>query len=107
MENFAICCLACAVHMYSQSVLIICICLDLKKCKANKKQPYTYVRPKALISCSRGQEVTYQRCFVYIAQVRLALLLGHFYNNVSTKRGGQVTKSIILVKICYKLLYVV
>ena len=26
------------------------ITLDVKKCRANKKQPPTYVRPKALIS---------------------------------------------------------
>ena len=37
------------------------------------------------------------------SQVWLALSLGHLYY----KKGGQVTKPIILVKICYKLLYVI
>ena len=35
------------------------------------------------------------------SQVLLALSIGHLYN------GGQLTKPIILVKICYKLLYVI
>ena len=34
------------------------------------------------------------------------LSLGHLYNS-KHKKGGQVTKPIILVKICYKLLYVI
>ena len=29
----------------------------------------------------------------------------HLYNNFGMKKGGQVTKPIILVKICYKLLW--
>ena len=33
--------------------------------------------------------------------------LGHLYNSFGTKKGDQVTKPIILVKICYKLLYVI
>ena len=40
-------------------------------------------------------------------QVQLALSLGHLYNSLGMKKGGQLTKPIILVKICYKLLYVI
>ena len=64
------------------------------------------------LDISWGQEVTYQNYFQLIewhtivysifSQVWLALSLGHLYNE-----GGQVTKPIILVKICYKLLYVI
>ena len=42
------------------------------------------------------------------SQVRLALPLGHlFLYLIKCHKGSQVTKPIILVKICYKLLYVI
>ena len=88
--------------------------LGIKKCGANKKQPYLCATKRFDISW--GQEVTYQRCFkllewhiihslVYsiFSQVWSALSLGHLHNNFGMKKGGQVTKPTILVKICYKL----
>ena len=33
--------------------------------------------------------------------------LGHLFHTVIINKGGQVTKPIIVVKICYKLLYVI
>ena len=35
------------------------------------------------------------------------LSLGHFFHTIIINKGGQVTKPIIFVKICYKLLYVI
>ena len=51
--------------------------------------------------------MTYVATIVYnmLSQVQLALSLGHLY--IYVDKGGQVTKPIILVKVCYKLLYVI
>ena len=41
------------------------------------------------------------------SQLQLALSLGHLFQTIMIiNKGGQVTKPIIVMKICYKLLYV-
>ena len=37
----------------------------------------------------------------------MALSLGHLFHTIIINKGSQVTKPIIAVKICYKLLYVI
>ena len=57
----------------------------------------TYVRPKALIS-AEAKKSPIKDFSNYLAA---------FFRTKIIIKGGQVTKPIILVKICYKLLYVI
>ena len=44
---------------------------------------------------------------VYASMIGFNLSLGQLFSYLNYYKGGQVTKLIILVKICYKLLYVI
>ena len=66
------------------------------------------MRPKGLIS-AEAKKSPIKDVSSYLNDIDWLCHLATFlnYNNFGTKKGGQVAKPIILVKICYKLLYVI
>ena len=67
--------------------------LGVKKVRGQSEAAFqigTYVRPKTLISVEAKK-----------------LLIKNLFHTIIINKGGQVTKPIIVVKICYKLLYII